>query len=83
MRVAQVDLIDGEAQSRFLRLVEGVRDAQVIRLHAQQASHQCTIRAVSPAGFSKRAVEMDLRLADILAEQRAGHRADARSARRT
>ena len=82
VRVAQVDLVDGIAQPRLLRLLKGVGDAQIVRLHAEQSRDERTVGAVALSRFGKRAVKVELRVRDLLTEQRARHRADAGSARR-
>ena len=81
MRVAQGNHVERIAQPRARRLLEGRRDAQVIRLHAQQPRDERAVRAVAAPRLGKRAVEVDFCLRDRLAEQCPRHRADAGRAR--
>ena len=82
VRVAQVDDVKGALHSRVFRLLIGVWDAQVIRLHAKKPRQQRAVGTVAEARFGKRAVQTDPRLGHILAEQRAPHAADPCRARR-
>ena len=81
VRVAQVDLVDGIAQPRLLRLLKGVGDAQIVRLHAEQSRDERTVGAVAQSRVGKRAVQVDGRLGGLTAQQRPGHAADTGRAR--
>lgn len=75
--VPQVDLIHGEVQTRLLRLLKGEGDPHIVGVHAQQTRHQRPIGAVAGAGLGKGAVEVDLGLHRLTAQQCTGHLADA------
>ena len=62
MRTPQVGGADLKVQTGLLGQCKAVGDAVVIGLHAQQACHQRTIRAVATACGGKAAIEQDLGL---------------------
>lgn len=55
----------GRVEVEFQPLVGGdlkaLRNAQIVRLHPQEARHQRPVRAVASAGIGKGAVEADVR----------------------
>ena len=74
--IPQLDLVDGVGQPGLFRLGKGVRQAGIVRLHAQQTAHQRTVRAVAGARLGKGAVEVDGSLDRRRTQQCAGHGAD-------
>ena len=82
MSVPQLHSVDGELQPTLFSLLVGVGDAEIVGLHAQKARHQRPVGAVAGAGFGKGTVQMDLGLHRLVAQQGAGHAADAGRSRR-
>lgn len=82
MRTPQVGGADLKVQTGLLGQCKAVGDAVIIGLHAQQACHQRTVRAVAPACGGKAAIEQDLGLGRLLAQQTARCAANAHRARR-
>ena len=78
MRLAELYLVNGVGQPGLLRFGKGVGQAGVVGLHAQQAAQERPVGAVPRAGLGKGAVEVDGGLDRGLAQQGAGHGADAR-----
>ena len=76
MGIAELDLVDGVGQPGLFRLGKGVRQAGIVRLHAQQTAYQRTVRAVAGARLGKGAVEVDGGLDRRRTQQCAGHGAD-------
>ena len=80
--VPQFHGVDGELQPTLFSLLVGVGYAEIVGLHAQKTGHQGPVRAVTGAGLGKGAVQMDLGLHRLVAQQRPGHAADADRSRR-
>ncbi|CAN4010084.1 2,3,4,5-tetrahydropyridine-2,6-dicarboxylate N-acetyltransferase, partial [Dysosmobacter welbionis] len=70
----------GRVEVEFQPLVGGdlkaLRNAQIVRLHPQEARHQRPVRAVASAGIGKGAVEADVRPRHFRPQQGPGHAAD-------
>ena len=69
--------MDGELHAGLLGQREAVGQAGVVWAEAQQTRHQRPIGAVAGAGLGKGAVEVDLGLHRLTAQQCTGHLADA------
>ena len=82
MGVPQLHSVDGELQPTLFSLLVGVGYAEIVGLHAQKTGHQGSVGAVTGAGLGKGAVQMDLGLHRLVAQQRPGHAADADRSRR-
>ena len=80
--IAQLHRVEGIRHARAVCLIVGIRNAQIVRLHAEKSRQKRAVRAVAEARFSKRAVQADVRARHLFAEQRSSHIADARRARR-
>ena len=82
MRPAQVDRADFEVQSGLFGDGEAARDAVVVGLHPQKARHQRFVGTVAAPGGGKAAVEQNLCVVGLLAQQTPRRAANAHRARR-
>ena len=82
MRPAQVDRADFEVQSDLFGDGEAARDAVVVGLHPQKARHQRFVGTVAAPGGGKAAVEQNLCVGGLLAQQTPRRAANAHRARR-
>ena len=82
MRPAQVDRADFEVQSDLFGDGEATRDAVVVGLHPQKARHQRFVGTVAAPGGGKAAVEQNLCVGGLLAQQTPRRAANAHRARR-
>ena len=82
VRIAHLHVLKCERQPLLRRDGEAFRDAQVVRLHAEQARNQRAVRAVAVAGQGKAAVQRDVGMHRPVAEQLARRQANAHSAGR-
>ena len=78
--IAQLHRVEGIRHARAVCLIVGVRNAQIVRLHAEQSRKQRAVRAVADAGLGKGTVQADVCARHLFAEQRSAHVADARRA---
>ena len=77
MRIAQLHVLKRERQPLLRRDGKAVRNTQIVRLHAEQARDQRAVRAVAVTGQGEAAVQRNVRVHRLIAEQLAGRQADA------
>ena len=79
VRVAQLHVPERERQPLLRRDGKAARNAQIVRLHTEQARDQRAVRAVAMTGQGEAAVQRNVRVHRPVAEQFAGRQADAHS----
>lgn len=77
VRIAQLHILKHKRQPLLCRDGKAARDAQIVRLHAEQARDQRAVRAVTVTGQGEAAMQRDVRVHGLVAEQLAGRQADA------
>ena len=82
VRPGQIHGTDGHLHPRLLGQLKAAGNVRVVGGQVQQPRHNGPVGAVAGAGGGKRAVELDVRLHRLAAQQMTGHPAHAGGARR-
>ena len=82
MHVPQLHRRELDCQSALFRLLEAVRNTQIIRLHAEQPGNERAVRPMAVAGKRKAAVKGDVRMRRLFPQKLPRGKSDTHGARR-